>query len=220
MQNLKHLSVGLALLAGTMSVPAHAELTGNIGVASQYIFRGVSFGDPQVSGGIDWSGPGGFYAGTWISSAGDEQEVDFYGGWANDLLDVGYIYYYFPDDIGTQDAAEVYAGISVGMFSAMAWYAPSGFSNIDDDEYVYVEANLDLPLTEKISLGIHAGVTEGLGDAYDGTDSTLVDYSLTLGFGDLFLMVSATDYDVAVVTTQEKNKPTFTIGYGWTFDNL
>ena len=141
-------ATGLALAAGSMvSAPASAEVSANIGVASQYVFRGLVFGDPQVSGGLDWSG-GNFYAGTWISSAVGEQEVDFYGGWANDLLDVGYIYYWFPDgnDSGgtTNYGSEVYAGIASGPFSAKAWYAPAGFTGVDDDEYVYVEAAVDI----------------------------------------------------------------------------
>lgn len=216
MKGFKALTAASLIGASVLgAAPAMAEVSGNIGVASQYIFRGLSFGDPQVSGGIDWS-EGNLYAGTWISSAAGEQEVDFYGGWANDLLDIGYIYYYFPDAAGTEDAAEVYASLASGPFSAAVWYAPSGFSNTDDDEYAYVEANLDIGLTPKATLSVHLGVTELMGDAYSG-DTSLLDYGLTLGFGDLYVMVSAIDYDAGI---QQKNDPTFTVGYGWSFDDI
>ncbi|MGJ8668887.1 MAG: TorF family putative porin [Oceanococcus sp.] len=220
MKKVLGVATGLVLTAGSlMSAPAVAEVSGNIGVASQYVFRGLVFGDPQVSGGVDWSG-GGFYAGTWISSAAGEQEVDFYGGWANDLLDVGYIYYWFPDgnDSGgtVNYGSEVYAGIASGPFSAKAWYAPAGFTGVDDDEYVYVEAALELGLSEKASLTFHVGATEGLGDAVKDADA-VIDYSVTLGMGDMFLMVSDTDMEVSPGVDDD---PTITIGYGWSFDDV
>ncbi len=217
MKKVLGVATGLALTAGSLlSAPAVAEVTGNIGVASQYVFRGLVFGDPQVSGGVDWSG-GGLYAGTWISSAGGEQEVDFYGGWANDLIDVGYIYYYFPDETGTpNDGSEVYAGLNLGPFSTKAWFAPAGFTGVDDDEYVYVEAALEIGLTDKSSLTVHVGATEGLGDANKDAD-TVMDYSLTLGLGDLYIMVSDTDTESSPGVDDD---PTFTVGYGWSFDDV
>ena len=221
MKKVLGVATGLALTAGSLvSAPAVAEVSGNIGVASQYVFRGAVFGDPQVSGRLDWSAGSGFYAGTWISSAGGEQEVDFYGGWANDLLDFGYIYYYFPDgnDSGatTNYGSEVYAGIASGPFSAKAWYAPAGFTGTDDDEYAYVEAAFELGLTEKASLTLHVGALEGLGDAVKD-DDTLIDYALTLGVGDMFIMVSDTDGEVSPGVDDD---PTITVGYGWSFDDV
>lgn len=209
----------LAVASMGVAAPAMAELSGNIGVASQYVFRGVVFGDPQVSGGVDYAGPAGFYAGTWISSAGGEQEVDLYGGWANDVVDVGYLYYYFPDDIGTADAGEIYGGLNFNAFSLYAYYAPAGFNGIPDDDYIYVSGDVALPLTDKIELSLHVGATEGLGDAVKD-DDTLIDYGVTVSFGDLFISATAIDYDTFVTTGQVANEPTFTVGYGWSFDDL
>ncbi|MES2205396.1 MAG: TorF family putative porin [Pseudomonadota bacterium] len=44
--------------------------TGNIGVTSQYLFRGLTQtnGKPALQGGIDYSHPTGFYAGSWLSN--------------------------------------------------------------------------------------------------------------------------------------------------------
>ena len=211
MKKYLSLAAGLALSSGAMfSAPAAAEVTGNIGVASQYVFRGLVFGDPQVSGGVDWAGEGGFYAGTWISSAAGEQEVDFYAGWANDTFDIGYLYYYFPDALGTQDAAEVYASAAFGPLSLGLAYAPSGFSNVEDDDYYYANVGLDFALSEKASMTLHAGMTEFMEDAFE--DANYIDYAVTFGFGDLFVMVSDTDID--------GQEPTFTVGYGWSFDDI
>lgn len=224
MNKVLGVATGLALTAGSLvSTAAVAEVSGNIGVASQYVFRGLVFGDPQVSGGVDWSGSG-FYAGTWISSAAGEQEVDFYGGWANDTFDVGYIYYYFPDDAaGTADAGEVYVSGSFGPLSAGVAYAPSGFSGGTDDEYLYANLDLSIGLTEKASLTVHAGLTENVGDDTPGAETSFMDYGLTFGFGDLYLMVTAVDFDVFDGNgniTQFENEPTWTIGYGWSFDDI
>ncbi len=88
--------------------------TANIGLFSEYIFRGVTQtgGDPAVQGGFDYSHASGFYAGTWASNISWLQdfktyeqssiEWDFYGGFKRNFgssdffYDVGTIYYWFP----------------------------------------------------------------------------------------------------------------------------
>lgn len=85
----------------------------NLGVTSQYIFRGYSqtSGEPTLQGGADF-GYGIFYAGTWASgieygglpSTGDGTysgtEVDLYAGlrpkWGTAIFDFGAIYYWYP----------------------------------------------------------------------------------------------------------------------------
>jgi uncharacterized protein (TIGR02001 family) len=49
--------------------PEHS-VTGNLGVVSQYVFRGLSQtdGKPAVQGGIDYVHSSGFYLGTWLSN--------------------------------------------------------------------------------------------------------------------------------------------------------
>ncbi|WP_434517302.1 TorF family putative porin (plasmid) [Dechloromonas sp. ARDL1] len=49
--------------------PEHS-LTGNVGVVSQYVFRGLSQtdGKPAVQGGFDYAHVSGFYLGTWLSN--------------------------------------------------------------------------------------------------------------------------------------------------------
>lgn len=69
-----------AALASALAVPAfsvHAEepasphtFTGNVGLFSQYVFRGISQTneDPALQGGFDYSHASGFYIGTWASN--------------------------------------------------------------------------------------------------------------------------------------------------------
>lgn len=99
-------------------------LTGNVGLYSQYIFRGLTQTnrEPALQGGFDYSHANGFYAGTWGSNiswlrdgttaggagapaykSGGSLELDFYGGYkwgfAPDwTLDVGTLYYWYPGD--------------------------------------------------------------------------------------------------------------------------
>jgi uncharacterized protein (TIGR02001 family) len=45
-------------------------ITGNLGITSNYVFRGLTQTDgrPAVQGGVDFSFSGGFYLGTWVSN--------------------------------------------------------------------------------------------------------------------------------------------------------
>jgi uncharacterized protein (TIGR02001 family) len=83
--------------------------TGNLGLVSDYRFRGISqtFKNPAIQGGFDYAHSSGLYAGNWNSSInegagfpGGAIEMDFYGGWKKSWgdwgLDVGLIYYYYP----------------------------------------------------------------------------------------------------------------------------
>ncbi|WNO09010.1 TorF family putative porin [Teredinibacter sp. KSP-S5-2] len=71
-------------VAGLLSGVAQAEVTGNIGVVSDYYFRGVNLGDAGVYAGLDFA-KNGFFAGTWWIDDGTEgndgMEADFYGGY-------------------------------------------------------------------------------------------------------------------------------------------
>ncbi len=65
-------AVALPAVAQTAEAPPASEhsLSGNIGVVSQYVFRGLSQtnGKPAAQGGLDYAQSSGFYAGTWLSN--------------------------------------------------------------------------------------------------------------------------------------------------------
>src|SRR5512140_3616978 len=53
------------------SAPASPHtVTGNVGITSQYVFRGLTQtdGKPAVQGGFDYAHSSGLYAGTWLSN--------------------------------------------------------------------------------------------------------------------------------------------------------
>jgi uncharacterized protein (TIGR02001 family) len=107
----------------TAATPAPTPaLTGNMGVFSQYIFRGLTQTDrkPALQGGFDYAHASGLYVGTWASniswlrdqttpvySRGGSLEWDFYGGYKGSLpagvtYDLGTLYYWYP---GTENPA-------------------------------------------------------------------------------------------------------------------
>jgi len=123
------LSAGAAI-AQTPAAPAAPAsdhtFTGNVGIFSQYIFRGLTQTnrEPALQGGFDYSHSSGFYAGTWASkiswlkenfssvagtagqySGGGSLEWDFYGGYKSNFgksdftYDLGLLYYYYPGTV-------------------------------------------------------------------------------------------------------------------------
>lgn len=141
----------IAGLVASAFIPAFASaadsphtLTGNVGVYSQYIFRGLTQTnkDPALQGGFDYSHSSGFYAGTWMSNiswltdspaatgySSSSLEMDFYGGYKGTItgdlgFDIGILQYYYP---GTKNTAArpFPAGIgkadTLELYGAITW---------------------------------------------------------------------------------------------------
>ena len=128
-------AVSVASLAGAIA-PAQAEVTGNIGLFSKYILRGITNApendNTAVQGGIDWSFGPGFYLGYWGSNLGYSDpgksngfENDFYGGWGGSAgsfsWDLGLIYYYYLN-ISDANAMEAVGSLGFGPVSLGAKY--------------------------------------------------------------------------------------------------
>jgi hypothetical protein len=73
---IKKTLIATALLASSSA--AMAEISANVTLASDYVFRGVSQTDNQmaIQGGFDWGHDSGFYVGTWASNV----DSQFFGG--------------------------------------------------------------------------------------------------------------------------------------------
>lgn len=110
---------------GNKILPFAGDFTGNVGVTTEYVFRGItqSREAPAIQGGVDYADPSGAYAGLWASSVdfgdGDQAstEFDYYGGYKFEVaqgisLDFGGIYYNYPaaDSARNYDFVEGYAG--------------------------------------------------------------------------------------------------------------
>ena len=130
----------LATLVASSSVYA-SEFSGNIGVTSNYLFRGVTqtVDGPAVSGGLDWEHDSGFFLGTWSSNIdfgnNDGAELDLYGGYGGEAGDfsysAAYIHYLYPDIQGDADFGEILLDFGFNVLSFGLAYTI--FSEVDAD---------------------------------------------------------------------------------------
>ena len=146
------------ILLATMAFGAKAaSVSGNVGLTSDYIFRGQSQtqGDSAISGGFDLDAGKGFYLGAWaseVSYAGSDadRETDLYVGWSgsigNDIsLDVGYIDYAYSGD-ASLDGSEVYISGS--------WKDLTISHNIGNDDFTdYTEVSYNIMDAVDVSYG-------------------------------------------------------------------
>ena len=115
---MKKAIYGLTLLL--MTATAQADLSGNLGYASEYHFRGILQKNSSASGGLDYES-GGFYVGTWAADVGDGLEVDGYFGYGTEVgdfgLSVGYTGYFYTGDTFDDTYQEINLGASFGILS-------------------------------------------------------------------------------------------------------
>ena len=168
-------SPGWALAADAAPPPPpEHNITGNVGLFSQYIFRGLTQTnkEPAVQGGFDYAHtPSGLYAGTWASNiswlrdggaymAGGSGEFDFYGGWKPTLgdfnFDLGTLYYWYPGDANTvanplnpkADTWEVYGGVTWKWFTVKYSHSvrDKTFAVLDSSGTGYLDISATVPL--------------------------------------------------------------------------
>jgi uncharacterized protein (TIGR02001 family) len=189
----------LTLLLAVGATVAHAEVTGNLGLTSDYRFRGISQSQnaPAVQGGVDYAHSSGFYVGNWNSSVssqlytnGSGVESDLYAGWKKDIykgltLDVGSYNYFYPRAkvAGTGsnfDTYEGYVGLGYGPV-AVKYNRTLGngyFGTANAKGTQYYQADLALPLVSKVSLLAHVGHT----NVANQSNGDYTDYNVGLGY--------------------------------------
>ena len=176
--------IAAALL--TTGAAAQAEVSGSVGIASAYLWRGFDLGagSAAFSGSLDYA-EGPFYAGIWGSSGDDNYgtEYDLYAGLSGEVggvgLDIAYVDYNYPDTLGATDFEEIILGASFGMFGLT--YA----DNTDDDSY-YVAGTLDI---EDFSF------TVGYVEADAAGSPSGMHYDATYSMGDLAFTLSQSSDD-------------------------
>ncbi|MDP3819731.1 MAG: TorF family putative porin [Methylotenera sp.] len=207
-KSLLSLTVLSALSVPTLSfaedaAPATAEPTSphtfayNIGLYSQYIFRGLTQTneDPAIQGGVDYTHSSGFYAGAWASNISwlkdvgaydsSSLELDLYGGYANTIgetgvgYNVGLLQYIYPgDEVAGQKKAETtefYGSLSykwlAAKLSVIASDGAFGLKNADGSWYA--ELNGNFPILETgITANLHLGRQEFKGQGTSDLDYT------------------------------------------------
>lgn len=206
-------SLLLAAVLGTFAVPAAVmaeeaaapaaepasphTFTYNVGLYSQYIFRGLTQTreDPALQGGVDYSHSSGFYLGAWGSNISwltdanayksSSLELDLYGGFANTIGDtgvnynVGLLQYIYPGSrAGTgakkAETTEVYGSLGYkwisGKVSVVVSDGAFGFDNADGS--TYSELNLAVPFGDGFTAIAHAGYQD-----FTGSGNSTFDYA-------------------------------------------
>lgn len=182
---------------GEPPIPEVHALSMNVGIASQYVYRGLAQtdGNPAIQGGVDYVYKGSFYVGTWLSNssyysdlmngASSSLEVDGYAGFKGKFshdwnYDIGFLHYDFP---GTYPAASLAAAKlakpnsneaygALGYKWAYVKYSRSTgalFGIPGSSGTYYLEADGDIPLWKTgLTLSLHAGRQSFKGTTPDG----------------------------------------------------
>lgn len=204
-----------AAAAAPAAPPSPHTFSGNIGLFTQYIFRGLTQtnGKPAVQGGFDYSynfGPANAYVGTWMSNiswltdsgqySSSSLENDWYGGvrgnfGATDFnYDVGFLEYYYPGTVAPGgargDTQEIYGLLGWKWLTAKLSYSvgSSIFAVKDSQGTYYLDLSVNYPVGETgVTLLAHYGDQH-----YSGTDPR------TAALGSNDTLFSYSDWKVGV----------------------
>ena len=179
------LATSSAAFAQTAPAAAAPEVTYNVGVVSQYRYRGIAqtHGDAALQGGIDYANANGFYAGAWgstikwikdnkawdnTSDVKGNLEVDLYAGYKGEAAGVGYDFGYLRYEYVNNTLERTNAGAS------------------------YVNANTD-EVYGALTLGVvTAKYSYSLSDLFgnkNSNGSTYVDLSANFDLGNGYTLV-------------------------------
>jgi len=238
---------GLQIVLLASAATARADwFSGNAGIASDYLFRGLDqTNGAALQGGLDCARSDGWYAGAWASnnrSAGGG-ELDLYGGNSRQVLAfgllaatvevgaVGYLYTGSRPQVlggGSQDFAELYAGAAAGPAALKLYLAPD-YANRGAPGY-YLQGTARYPLGAGFKLVLALGYSAGRGVerqtaklTADGSGREYLDYSLRLSktvehLATLWLELAGSDLDLAEGAQGGRAQPKILFGLRRDFD--
>ncbi|MFC4700954.1 TorF family putative porin [Glaciecola siphonariae] len=144
MLNMKKTAIAASLLASTLvstQAMAEAEWSANVGLLSEYHFRGiVQNSTATANGGVDLSA-GGFYAGVWAADVEDGLEIDLYGGYGFEFdnglsLGAGLTTYQYTGDFDTE-YNEINLSAGYGFLSVEYTLGERDGEGDPDDSYTF-----------------------------------------------------------------------------------
>ncbi len=198
MKTFKSAAIAATILTATLaSQSAMAGWSANIGVVSDYHFRGIQQTETaSTSAGVDYAADSGFYVGAWTADVQDGLEVDIYGGYGVELesgitLDANFTTYQYTGDF---DSAYNEVGLSAGYGLFSVGYIQGKWDGIVGDEDA-TEGDYSL-----ITLGIEKDGWSALIGSY-GKDSdgeyAEIAYGTEIGGFDVGvgLVISGSDLD-------------------------
>lgn len=203
-------TLAAALVPGLANSMSASNVTGNVALTSDYIFRGLTqtWGRPAIQGGADYANPNGFAAGFWGSSIsersypGGAMELDLYASYGRSInrdwsWRAGLYAYVYPgadlDQAGlpsrSLNTAEANIALSWKQFTLKYNRALTDYSGVDTEQDYrgdsrgtsYLQLDAAFPLNDAWSLALHAGHTH-----YSTTLATpLANGARDPGFGDV-----------------------------------
>lgn len=233
--------VGATLPAVSFAEEAASPLSFNVGVVSDYRYRGISQTrlKPAVQGGVDYAAPMGFYVGTWASTikwikdfGGDaDVEIDLYGGWKGEVasgltLDFGALTYQYPSNKLNPSAntTELYGAATFGPATLKYSHAVTNtFGNADSKNSFYLDLSAGFDVGGGVTLSPHVGYQKIKGPL--SSPATYTDYSVGVSKDFSGFLLSATvigtDADKTFysspVNGKELGKTTLVLGVKKTF---
>lgn len=235
----KSLILGAAIAGTLSSGVAMADVTGNIGMGTNYVWRGMTQTADQAAiyGGLDWSDKSGLYVGTWVSNVqfpsqeldpatpdfevdfGTGYELDFYVGFSGESGDIGY-------DVGLV----TYAYPVTPNFNFTELYLSGSFSIVtvslnltvdeasgntggvfaEDDLYISVSADV----TDNIS--VYAGSY-----SFDAPGADVADYShigVSISKDDFTFTIDKNDADDPAAFDATTDNMRVTVSWGKEFE--
>lgn len=202
---MKILAMAATLVATAMPSVSYADLAYNVGLVTDYRYRGISQTREKfaLQGGLDFTA-GGLYLGLWSSQikwikdfGGDAGlEVDLYGGYKGEIAkdvayDVGVLTYQYPTNRLNPNAntTEIYGAVTFGPATLKYSHALTNtFGNPDSKNSYYLDASAAFEVGG-ISIAPHIGYQKISGPV--GGPASYTDYSLTASKDFNGLVVSA-----------------------------
>ncbi len=142
-------AIASALGLSVIAVPsiAQAGASANIGLTSNYYFRGIEQTESaSASAGLDYEHDSGLYVGTWAADVETGLEYDLYGGYVysadNFHVGAGVTGYYYTDDAFDDSYEEVnlYAGFGpVSLEHSIGTWDGYG----DEADYTFTAVNVE-----------------------------------------------------------------------------
>ena len=184
---MKQLLIVLLLLGSYPKVHAEDTITYNVGVMSDYWYRGVFQSESAVMFGADYE-KNGIYIGTWMADVDTGIEMDVYGGYGFTILGmdsyIGATGYYYSDNFDS-DYEEINTGLSYGRISYD--YSVGKYKTTTEQDYTWAEVTVDFTDNLSFSYGEWGKDLKG--------SVTKVNYNRTISDIDVGLEVGKNDSD-------------------------
>jgi uncharacterized protein (TIGR02001 family) len=172
---MKRLFSIVLIVSGLSLANANDDLVIQAGVASDYVFRGISQTDnrPALQGGIEYRHSKGPYAGFWASSidlpSGSDIETDSYFGYSDEIKssnigwDIGYVVYRYNESFDNFE--ELYGSLSLDVAPTVTFIAK--ISRDPDNKATVAEAMGVFKLPRNTSFKVRPGLVDRPGSAED-----------------------------------------------------